>query len=107
LADRIAMRARTMLNGGWLEEVRTLDATVPSHAPAWNSTGYEAVRSLVRGEITEEAALERVVIETRQYAKRQRTWLRHQLPARDVSRIDPTVTGWEGLVDRWWGGEAE
>jgi tRNA dimethylallyltransferase len=102
LGERIASRARTMLRGGWIDEVRQLEATVPPEAPAWNSTGYRAVRSLVRGETTESAVLERIVIETRQYAKRQRTWFRHQLPEHGVTRIDPTAEGWEEAVERWW-----
>ena len=106
LADRIATRARSMLQGGWADEVRALDATVPPDAPAWNSTGYRAVRSLVRGEMGEGEALERVIIETRQYAKRQRTWFRHQLPERLVTRVDPAATGWERTVERWWNAES-
>jgi tRNA dimethylallyltransferase len=78
---------------------------VPPQAPAWNSTGYRAVRALVRGESTESAVLDRIVVETRQYAKRQRTWFRHQLPERRVTRIDPTADGWEEAVERWWNEE--
>jgi tRNA dimethylallyltransferase len=106
LGDHIATRARSMLRGGWVEEVRELDVAVPPDAPAWNSTGYRAVRSLARGEMTEAEALGRVIIETRQYAKRQRTWFRHQLPEWDVTRIDPTAPGWEGAVERWWNEES-
>ena len=105
LGERIASRARTMLNGGWIDEVRRLELEVPPDAPAWNSTGYRAVRSLVRGETTESKVFDRVVIETRQYAKRQRTWFRHQLPADGVTRIDPTADGWEEAVERWWSEE--
>jgi tRNA dimethylallyltransferase len=104
-AQRLGERARTMLRGGWIDEVRHLDATVPADAPAWNSTGYRAVRSLIRGEATESAVLDRIVIESRQYAKRQRTWFRHQLPDRGVTRIDPTVDGWEDAVESWWNAE--
>lgn len=102
LGDRIAGRARTMLEEGWVEEVAELDATVPSAAPAWNSTGYRAVRSLVRGEATRTQVLDRVIVETRQYAKRQRTWFRHQLPERAVTSLDPTAAGWQDAVERWW-----
>jgi tRNA dimethylallyltransferase len=91
-----------MLEGGWVDEVRRLDATVPAEAPAWNSTGYRAVRSLVRGEVSEAEVLERVIIETRQYAKRQRTWFRHQLPEHSVTRVDSEAPDWEETVDRWW-----
>jgi tRNA dimethylallyltransferase len=106
LADRIAMRARTMLTQGWVDEVRALARRVPNAAPAWNSTGYEIVRSLVRGELSEDAAVERIIIDTRQYAKRQRTWFRHQLPARSVARIDPVADGWEAVAEGWWNEES-
>jgi tRNA dimethylallyltransferase len=60
---------------------------------------------LVRGETSEAEVLERVIIETRQYAKRQRTWFRHQLPEGAVTRIDPTAEGWEAAVELWWNAE--
>jgi tRNA dimethylallyltransferase len=68
LGTRIERRAEAMLGGAWPDEVRALDGDVPDDAPAWNATGYLAVRDMVRGEITERAARERVVIGTRQYA---------------------------------------
>jgi tRNA dimethylallyltransferase len=105
LGERIASRARTMLRGGWVEEVGQLVATVRPDAPAWNSTGYRVVRSLVSGVMTESAALDRIIIETRRYAKRQRTWFRHQLPENGVTHIDPTADGWEDAVERWWNEE--
>ena len=105
LAAHIPARARSMLERGWGEEGRQLDATVPADAPAWNSTGYRAVRSLARGERTASAVLDRVIVETRQYAKRQRTWFRHQLPGPLVTRVAPGLTGWERVVERWWNEE--
>lgn len=106
LGERIAARARTMLSHGWVDEVRALDARLPADAPAWNSSGYRAVRSLARGELSTAAAVERVIIETRQYAKRQRTWFRHQLPTQGVTRVDPTAADWEETVERWWNEES-
>jgi len=45
-----------------------------------------------------------VIIETRQYAKRQRTWFRHQLEESLTTRIDP-VDARAGRVARdWWEG---
>lgn len=105
LAERIAARARLMLTSGWVDEVRRLMITVPADAPAWNSTGYKTVRSLASGGVTAAAALERIIIDTRQYAKRQRTWFRHQLPAPTVTTIDPLASGWEARLGRWWEGE--
>ena len=102
LGDRIAARARAMLDGPWPAEVRTLLDSVPADAPAWRATGYAAVRALVEGTITYPDALERIVVETRQYAKRQRTWFRHQLPADAVLRVDADDPPGRQAVMDWW-----
>ena len=100
-SQRIASRVAGMLDAGWLDEVRGLIESVPEQAPAWNAAGYELVRSHVRGDIQRDAMIERVVIETRQYAKRQRTWFRHQLENDRVQRLVPGASGWQETVDRW------
>lgn len=101
LSSKIAMRAAAMFESGWPEEVRQLIDSVPADAPAWNATGYQIIRQYVQGEIDRNAALERIVIETRQYAKRQRTWFRHQLEQDRVKRLIPGSPGWQEKVDRW------
>jgi len=101
LQSRIASRATLMFEGGWTDEVRELSATMPDDALAWNATGYAVVRRYVRGEIDRTTALDRVVTETRQYAKRQRTWFRHQLESERVHRVAPGTAGWQEIVDRW------
>ena len=102
LGDRIAARARAMLDGPWPAEVRTLLERVPADAPAWRATGYMVVRGLVEGTITYPEALERIVVETRQYAKRQRTWFRNQLPAESVLRVDTGDPPARQAVMDWW-----
>jgi tRNA A37 N6-isopentenylltransferase MiaA len=89
LREWIAHRVDTMLASGWREEVVPLERDVPDSAPAWQASGYTAVREMVRGNLSEHEAREAVVIATRQYAKRQRTWFRHQLPADQTTRLDP------------------
>jgi tRNA dimethylallyltransferase len=101
LLSRIAARATAMLDGGWDDEVRALIDVVPADAPAWNATGYDVVRRHVLGELDRRATLDRVVIETRQYAKRQRTWFRHQLEHDRVQRLVSGAPGWQEAVDRW------
>ena len=103
LAGRIERRVAAMLEAGWLDEVRALARCVPETASAWKATGYRTMRRLAAGEISRGEAVERVVIETRQYAKRQRTWFRNQLPPARVTTVDPTAAGWEDVVDEWWG----
>jgi tRNA dimethylallyltransferase len=102
LAGRIARRVDAMLEGGWGDEVEQLARTVPEDAPAWNAAGYDTIRRQVRGEVRADAARERVIVETRQYAKRQRTWFRHQLPATGVTRVDPADPRCGEIVQLWW-----
>jgi tRNA dimethylallyltransferase len=80
LRAHIETRVDQMLAAGWLDEVRALMETVPADAIAWKACGYRVLRRHVEGEYSLEYARERAIIETRQYAKRQRTWFRHQLP---------------------------
>jgi tRNA dimethylallyltransferase len=101
LADRIAARIDEMLNHGWPDEVRRLMQTIPADAPAWNATGYDVVRRFVAGELTRAQTRERILIDTRQYAKRQRTWFRHQLPERAVTRVNPLDEAWRMVVREW------
>jgi tRNA dimethylallyltransferase len=102
LAHRIEERVDAMLRAGWENEVRELMQTVPDDAPAWDATGYRAVRERVRGSLTRDGTRARIIVETRQYAKRQRTWFRHQLPDERVTRIDPTEERALDLAKRWW-----
>jgi tRNA A37 N6-isopentenylltransferase MiaA len=101
LRERIAERAARMLDGGWAEEVASLAAHVPPDAPAWQASGYSAIREYVAGTIARDAALGRVAIATRQYAKRQRTWFRHQLPAHRTTRLDPDDTSAVRAASAW------
>lgn len=103
LHERLATRIDAMFAADWEAEVRALVATVPADAPAWNACGYREVRELVQGERSHTSAREAVLIATRQYAKRQRTWFRHQLTATDeVTRLDPTAADAEAQAERWF-----
>ena len=102
LARHIEHRVDAMLEAGWAGEVESLASYVPPDAPAWKSSGYRVVRSLVNGELDLSSARSRIIIETRQYAKRQRTWLRHQLGAASVTRVDPDDPDCGAAVERWW-----
>lgn len=87
LAHRIHLRVHEMIETGWVNEIEQLMQTVPEDAPAWLASGYGVMRDHVRGHLTRAQATERVLIETRQYAKRQRTWCRHQITEGPVTRI--------------------
>ena len=102
LGRMIEARVAAMLDAGWEAEVRHLSESVPPHAAAWKATGYATVRAMTRGEIERRTAIERIVIDTRRYAKRQRTWFRHQLAGEDVTRIDPRDPHLDELLHTWW-----
>jgi len=101
LRERIAARVETMIAAGWEAEVAALATSVPAAAPAWNACGYGALRATLAGDLRRDAALERTVIDTRQYAKRQRTWFRHQLPADRVTPLDPSSPGATARAVQW------
>jgi tRNA dimethylallyltransferase len=103
LADRIAARVDAMLDCGWVEETRGLAARVAADAPAWNASGYATVRRLASGELRRDEARHLVTLETRQYAKRQRTWFRHQL-AGEVTVVDPGDAHALERAEAWWSG---
>lgn len=102
LRERIETRVDSMLAAGWMDEVRALTGRVPADAPAWKATGYDALRAVASGLETPSRARERVIVETRQYAKRQRTWFRHQLAGADVTTLDPSRPDWGERAERWW-----
>jgi tRNA dimethylallyltransferase len=91
LREQIALRIDAMLRAGWEAEIERLTREVPADAPAWNACGYALLRDAHSGHLSRRDAIERTIVETRQYAKRQRTWFRHQLPAARVTAVDPTA----------------
>ena len=86
LIDR---RVDEMVAQGLLEEVRALLASVPRDATALQAIGYKEFLGVLDGTCTEAEAIELVKLRSRQYAKRQLTWLRH-VP--DVHWIEWTDT---------------
>jgi len=76
LAGRIEARARAMVAGGFLEEVRTLRARVSLDTPAFRAVGYREMLDCVAGDVDFDVALDAMVRATRRFAKRQRTWFR-------------------------------
>lgn len=91
LRVQIADRVRQMLEAGWEQEIEQLADDVPADAPAWNACGYAVLRDAMAGGMSRRDAIDRTIVDTRQYAKRQRTWFRHQLPAGRVTALDPAA----------------
>lgn len=78
LHQRIEKRFRMMLNSGLVEEVKVLleRQQLSVNLPALKAVGYRQVVQYLNNEYDEAQLLERGIIATRQFAKRQLTWLR-------------------------------
>lgn len=73
---RINARVREMLELGLIEEARGLWASGRLGAQAGEALGYKQLVAHFEGRASEHDAIERIKIETRRFAKNQRTWLR-------------------------------
>ena len=102
LVSQIENRVDRMLERGWAEEVRQLMNRVPPDAPAWKASGYSAIREHIEGKTDLSTTRQRIIIETRQYAKRQRTWFRHQLPESTVTTVNPLDSQAIAVAREWW-----
>ena len=78
--DKLLMeRAKAMWEKGLLDETKKLvKAGIQEGHPLWGAIGYAEAAAYSRGETTQAEALERIFRRTRQYAKRQWTWFKHQ-----------------------------
>lgn len=75
LAARLNARVEAMFSSGLVEEVKALLACgATGEEKPFESLGYKQALRLIRGEISTEEAILSTQAETRQYAKRQRTW---------------------------------
>lgn len=78
LHERLDRRLSQMLAAGWRDEVAAL-VHLPAEAPCWKCIGYPELREVVGVEPLPPRTRERILEATRQYAKRQETWLRNKL----------------------------
>ncbi len=78
LYDRINDRARRMFEAGLIEETKQLLEKYGDAAPPLFSLGYRQAVQLIRGELTQEQALQAAQQAHRNYAKRQMTWFRRE-----------------------------
>lgn len=74
----IDLRVDKMVERGLLDEVRSLlSSGISREATAMQAIGYKEFLDVLDGTCTQEKAIEKVKLRSRQYAKRQLTWLRH------------------------------
>jgi tRNA dimethylallyltransferase len=81
LYERINQRFLTMMATGAVAEVEQLQTlNLPASAPLLKAVGVREITAYLNGEITRDAAIKLAQQASRNYAKRQMTWFRHQVP---------------------------
>lgn len=73
-----------MMDNGATEEVEVFDKAVKNgeildNVPLIKALGAPALRAFINGEISKDKAINKAQGQTRQYAKRQVTWFKHQI----------------------------
>ena len=90
LHQRIARRAEEMMRRGLIEEVAAvLSEGHPPGAAGLDGVGVREAVEYLHGRRPRESVAEAIATSTRQYAKRQQTWFRHQLEG-TVRMLDAT-----------------
>lgn len=103
-AGRLARRFEEMMRLGLLEEVRALHARGDLHAglPSIRLIGYRQLWAHLEGQCTLEQAVQQAIVATRQYARRQLTWLRAEPGAEWFEADQPgVIERLAGRVEGW------
>ncbi len=76
LINRIQKRTENMIERGFVQEVEQLCHKYGTELSLLETLGYQEIKQYLAGDISLETAQELIVLHTRQFAKRQRTWFR-------------------------------
>ncbi len=79
LEQRLQRRARAMFTAGVLDEAQGLSEKYGWDSEAMTGNIYPILREVLTGKLSQEEAIEKIVIRDRQLAKRQTTWLKRHL----------------------------
>ena len=97
LSARIAARVPIMIARGALDEAR---AAIAVGWDTGRAIGADEAAKFIQGKITEAQMIQNWILRTNQYAKRQRTWFRHQFGANiEIGHI-PTDKDLENVCKR-------
>lgn len=112
LAGRIDQRVIQMIEAGWGAEAQSLLSLRKREDQAFGTLGYPEIIAWLQSQITLEHCIERIQAQTRQLAKRQRTYIRGQFPNRiscsnadELFRAFVAKTKSKGLFNGKWGFE--
>lgn len=98
LDRRLAQRLEGMLERGWVEEVEHLLTQFDASCPAFRAIGYSPIAQYLNQELSIDECRETIVLQTRQYAKRQRTWLRSEQGLVRIQAESLSTAPWPGEI---------
>ncbi|MBN3911488.1 MAG: tRNA (adenosine(37)-N6)-dimethylallyltransferase MiaA [Nostoc sp. NMS1] len=96
LGNRIKQRTDQMIADGLVAEVEYLCQKYGADLSLLNTLGYQEIKQYLAGDISLDEAKELIVLHTRQFAKRQRTWFRAYPQIEWFDANDPE------LLDKVW-----
>ena len=100
LYHRINERVEKQLADGWIDEVKRLkESGFGPDWPAFKTIGYREVYRHLSGELAYAEMVQLIKQKTRNYAKRQFTWFRHQAPVQWFDAADPQVLE---KIEKYW-----
>ncbi|MHA3978486.1 tRNA (adenosine(37)-N6)-dimethylallyltransferase MiaA [Halovulum sp. GXIMD14794] len=97
LGERIAVRFGKMVDLGALNEVRAAEAWWDESLPASRALGATELMEHLEGRLTLQEAVDKGIIATRQFAKRQRTWFRSNM--QDWQPVDACSATDKDVID--------
>ncbi len=90
LKEKLDQRVTTMIRDGLIDETRQLlERGLLENTTARQAIGYRQAIAHLRESVSLEDTVGEIRVRTRQYAKRQRTWFRNQMPSTPVPADDP------------------
>jgi tRNA dimethylallyltransferase len=104
LHRRIEVRAREMLQRGLVEEVAAVLAEGhPAGTPGLDAVGVREAVQYLHGQRERDSIADAITASTRQYAKRQETWFRHQLrgPVLTLDATRPPAEVAREVLEAW------
>ena len=89
--DNMMFRVDQMITDGLVEEVVELKRRYNTNIRPFNSIGYKEISLYLNSEMSLEQAVELIKIRTRQFAKRQRTWLRKDKEVKWFNQVEDLI----------------
>lgn len=109
LRERIAIRFNNMIEQGFIEEVQGLfeRGDLDLSLPSMRAVGYRQVWEYLEGKMDKAQMIERGITITRQFAKRQMTWLRREedalwIATEDNDIFEQAVHHLEPVLANYW-----